>query len=91
MIDFIACFACYHVTLQKDYFTMFQEGNIGFVKMGNKGSSHILDIGDICVFTNLEVKLTLKNARLIPDLYLNLLSAGKIDEEGYTSCFGEER
>jgi len=38
---------------------MFREGNIGFVKMGNKGSSHILSIGDICVSTNFGVELTL--------------------------------
>jgi len=62
---------------------------MGFVKLGNKDSSPIPSIGDICVSTNLGVKLTLKNVRLVPDLRLNLLSVRKFDKEGYISCFGE--
>ena len=62
---------------------------MGFVKMGNKVSSPTIGINDICVSTNFGVKLTLKDVRLVPDLHLNLLSFGKFDEEGCTSCFGE--
>ena len=40
------------------------EGNMSFVKMGNKCCSPILGIGNIYVFTNIKVKLTLKDMRL---------------------------
>ena len=62
---------------------------MGFVKMGNKGSSPILGIGNICVSANLGLKPTLKNVRLVSDLHLNLLSVGKFDEERYTSYSAE--
>lgn len=61
------------LTMPLFYFTMLRESNMGFVKLGNKDSS----LGDICVSTNLGVKLTLKNVRLVPDLRLNLLSVHK--------------
>ena len=44
---------------------------------------------EIFVSSNRGVKLTLKDVRLVPDLRLILLTIGKFDEEGYTSCFGE--
>lgn len=81
--------ASYHATPRKDYFTSLREGNLGTVKMGNKNSSQILGIGNICVTTNLGTKMVLKDVRFVPDLRLNLLSTGKLDEEGYTSSFGK--
>ena len=59
---------------------------MGFVKMGNKGSSPTLSIDDICVSANFGVKLTLKYMRVVLNLRLNLLYVGKFDDERCTRC-----
>ena len=46
-----------------------------------------MEISDICIETNFGSRLVLKDVRHVPDLHYNLLSIGKIDEEGYYSHF----
>ena len=53
------------------------------VKMGNKGFSKIVGIGDICIQTSLGRTLTLKDMRHIPNLCLNLISMYMLDNDGY--------
>lgn len=79
--------ASYHLTANKDYFTSYTSGNLGFVRMGNNGSSKIIGIGDVCLETNTGCKLTLHDVRHVPDIRLNLISAGKLDDEGYANHF----
>lgn len=43
--------------------------------------------GDVYVVTNTGYKLMLKGIRHIPDLKLNLLSTGLLDDERFTSHF----
>lgn len=55
--------------------------------MGNKGTSEMIGSGRICIETSMEVNLILKEVRHVPDLCMNILSTGVLDNEGYTSVF----
>ena len=59
--------------------------------MGNSRVSKIIGIGDIFLETNIRNKLVLKDARHVPDIRLNLISIGKLDDEGFTIFFGESK
>ncbi|EXB94048.1 Adenylyl-sulfate kinase [Morus notabilis] len=82
--------ASFHVTPHGDFFT-YSTGDFGNVKMENIGASKIVGIGDICLETNLGSKLVLKDVRHVPDIRLNLISTGRLDDEGFTSYFGESK
>lgn len=77
--------ASYFVTSYRNIFTSLQEGNHGFIKMGNKDASQILGIGDIYITTNTRAKLILKNVRYAPNVHLSLLFMEKLDEDRYSS------
>ncbi|KAF7129820.1 hypothetical protein RHSIM_Rhsim10G0014000 [Rhododendron simsii] len=85
VIDFGASF---HVTSRADFFTSYNEGDFGCVRMGNEGLSKIVGMGNICLETNIGCKLVLKDVRHVPDIRLNLISTGKLDDEGYNNHFG---
>ena len=57
--------------------------------MGNEGLSKIIGMSDVCLETNLGCKLLLKDVRHVPDIRLNLISTGKLDDEGYNNKFGD--
>lgn len=44
---------------------------------------------DVFLETNTGCKLFLKDVRHVPDIRLNLMSAGKLDDEGYKNQFGD--
>ena len=77
-----------HATSQRDLFTTYTPGSYGSVKMGNDGVSQVVGIGDICLETSLGTKLLLKGVKHVPDVRLNLISTGKLDDEGFYSLFG---
>jgi len=52
--------------------------------MGNKDTS-VINIDDIHFETSLGCKLVLKDVRHVLNLQLNLISTGKLDEEGYNN------
>ena len=81
--------ASYHATPQREYFSTYRAINFGIIRMGNTGTSEIVGIGDIHLQTSLGYKLVLKDVRHVPDLRLNLLSVGKLDEEGRSSVFSQ--
>jgi len=56
--------------------------------MGNEGISKIVGKGDVCLKTGLGFTLVLKDVRHVPDIHLNLISTGKLDDEGYINHFG---
>lgn len=80
--------ASFHATPRRDFFTSYQSGDFGIVKMGNKDTSSIVGRGDVHLETGLGCKLVLKDVRHIPDLRLNLISPGRLDDEGYTNVLG---
>ncbi|KAL3839442.1 hypothetical protein ACJIZ3_024033 [Penstemon smallii] len=56
--------------------------------MGNDGLAQVVGKGDVCLKTNGSI-LMLKDVRHAPDIRLNLISAGKLDDEGYCNTFHE--
>ena len=83
--------ASFHATPRRDFFTSYKSGDYGTVKMGNSGVSKIVGVGDICVKTDVGCTLVLRDVRHIPDLRLNLMSTGRLDDDGYESRFAGGR
>lgn len=44
-------------------------------------------IGDVCLEMSNGMKLVLRDVKHIPDIRLNLISVGKLDDDGYCSIF----
>ena len=80
--------ASYHVTPSKEWFSTYEEGDYGHLKMGNRSEAKIAGIGDVWLKTNNGSKLLLKNVRHVPDIRLNLISTGMLDDDGYLNFFG---
>jgi len=53
----------------------------------NQVLSKIIGIGDITLITNTGCKLMLKYVSHVPDMCLNLMSAGKLDDVGLVNGF----
>ncbi|KAG5562285.1 hypothetical protein RHGRI_005121 [Rhododendron griersonianum] len=75
------------VSSDVDFFTSYNEGDFGCVQMGNEGLSKIVGRGNICLKASVGCKLLLKDVRHVPDIRLNLISTGKLDDEGYNNHF----
>ena len=88
MIDFGASF---YVTSQSDLFSTYSRGDFGNIRMGNSGSSKIVGIGDICLETIVGSKLILRDVRHVPDIRLNLISVGKLDDKGFANSFDNDK
>ncbi|MCF8701906.1 GAG-pre-integrase domain-containing protein [Corynebacterium sp. MC-10] len=80
--------ATIHGTPHKNLFSSYTYGDYGVVKMGNGNLSKVIGKGDVCVETDNGMKLLLKDVRHIPDMRLNLMSIGKLDDEGFQNSFG---
>ena len=76
--------ASYHLTPDQKCFSSYRVNNHDVVKMGNEGACRIVGIGDVCLITSTRCKLLLKDVRHVPEVRLNLISAGRLDDEGYT-------
>ena len=81
--------ASFHVTSQADFFTSYSQDEFGNVRMGNEDVLRIVGMGDICLKTNIGCKLLLRYVRHVPDIRFNLISAGKLDDEGYNNNFSD--
>ena len=77
------------MTAHGEFFSSYIAGDYGNVRMGNNETSKITGIGNIILETNTGCKLILKDVRHVPDIRLNLISAGKLDDEGFHSHFGD--
>ena len=55
--------------------------------MGNDGSTKAIGIGDVRLETSNGTVLFLKNVKHIPDSRMNLISIGKLDDEGFCNTF----
>ena len=83
--------ASFHVTSHSDFFTSYKTGDFSNVRLGNNGVSKIVGIGDVCLETSIGNKLVLKDVRHVPDIRLNLISTGRLDDEGFKNFFGESK
>ncbi|KAK8921663.1 hypothetical protein KSP39_PZI019972 [Platanthera zijinensis] len=79
--------ASYHCTPHRDYFYTYSAGDHGVIRMANSGESLIVGSGDVHLETELG-KIVLKGVRHIPDLRMNLISVGRLDDGGFTSIEG---
>ena len=57
--------------------------------MKNEGASKIVSMRDIFLETNISCKLLLKYVRHVPDVRLNLISIGMLDDDSYINQIGE--
>ena len=80
-----------HATPRKDFFTSYTSGDFGSVKMGNDGSAKAIGMRDVCLETSNGTMLTLKNVKHIPDIRMNLISTGKLDDEGFCNTFRDSK
>ncbi|GKV10172.1 hypothetical protein SLEP1_g21576 [Rubroshorea leprosula] len=81
--------AAYHVTHKKEFFTSYTSGDFGVLKMGDDGQTKVIGMGTVCLQTNNGTKLVLKDVEHAPDIRLNLIFAGKLDDDGYCSSFSD--
>ena len=51
--------------------------------MGNVGEVKVFGVGTVCLKTNSGSKLVLQNVKHDPDIPLNLISVGQLDDDGY--------
>ena len=83
--------ASIHATPRKDFFTSYTSGDFGSVRMGNDGSAKAIGMGDVRLETSNGTMLTLKNVKHIPDIRMNLISTGKLDDEGFCNTFRDSQ
>ncbi|BAT87454.1 hypothetical protein VIGAN_05082100 [Vigna angularis var. angularis] len=57
--------------------------------MGNHVTSKIVGIGEVTLTTQNGNKLVLKEVRHVPEIRLNLISVGKLDDAGMNNQFGD--
>lgn len=57
------------------------------IKMNNNEASKIIGHGDMHIVTDSDCKFVLKNVCHIHGLRLNMMSTGKLDDEGCVSQF----
>jgi hypothetical protein len=79
--------AAYHVTPHREFFTSYTPVSNGTLTTANNGKSKVVGIGTVVLETNLGVKLILNDVRHNPDIPLNLISPGTLDDEGYCNKF----
>ena len=77
-----------HVTSRRDFFTSYTSGDFGDVKMGNSGISKVVGVGEVCLKFDTGMELFLHDVKHVPDMRMNLISTGLLDDEGYVSSFG---
>ena len=78
----------FYATPRRDFFTYYRTGDFVIIRMENNGVSYIGGIGDVVFRTFEDNELILREVIHAPYLRLNLISGGKLDEEGYTSQLG---
>lgn len=59
--------------------------------MENNGTSKIVGMKDICLEISTGYRLILRDVRHVPDIWLNSISTGKLDDEGFSNHFGERK
>ena len=88
-IDWIVDFrASHHVTPSKDNFVTYNSGDYGRVHLGNNHFCKIVGVGDVQIRTKDGQDILLKQVRHIPEMCMNLISVGRLDDDGFFTTFG---
>ncbi|WVY89808.1 hypothetical protein V8G54_035322 [Vigna mungo] len=83
--------ASFHVTPHEGFFSSYKKGDFGTVKMGSHVTSKIVGIGEVTLTTENGNKLVLKEVRHVPEMRLNLISVGKLDDAKMNNQFDDGR
>ena len=78
-----------HMTGRKEFFNKLDESITGSVKFGDNSWIQIKGRGEIEVSQKDGSTLCLGNVLFVPKLEANILSLGRLDEEGYRMVMGE--
>jgi len=62
-------------------------GDFGGVRMTHEGVARCIGVGHVCLEMSNDSRLILKHVKHVPDVWLNLLSVGKLCDENYNSSF----
>ena len=81
--------ASFHVSPNCEWFSTYNAGRTGRVMLGNGLACDIVGVGDVQVRFNNGSTFTLHDVRHVPLLTKNLVSAGQLDDAGYTCMFGD--
>jgi hypothetical protein len=79
--------ASFQLTPKRECFSSYIAGDYGYVRMGNEDECKIVGIGNVCLLTSNSCRLKLKDVCHVPDVRLNLISVGRLDDEGYSGGF----
>ena len=79
----------FHVSPHGGFFSTYQSGDCGTVKIGNCVTSKIVGIGDITFMNNIRHKLVLKEVRHVPGMCLHPILVEKLDDVVLISHFGD--
>jgi hypothetical protein len=75
----------FHVSSRREFFSSYVSGDFGVLKIGNERISNVVGIATIlCIETSMGMKLILKEVNHAPNIRLNLIYTGKLDDDG--SC-----
>ena len=88
MGDRLRCIVPYN-SLER-IFSTYTAGDYGRVKMGDDGACTIVGIGSVCLTTSTGCRLTVRDVRHVPDVRLNLISTGRLDNEATVVVFKME-
>lgn len=72
-----------HATSWKDFFTSYRSSYFKTIKMGNDGLVKVTSIVAMYLEIGKGSRLVLKDVKHILDIHLNLIFAGKLDDDGY--------
>ncbi|XP_078438351.1 uncharacterized protein LOC144708789 [Wolffia australiana] len=72
-----------HMTGNRNFFSQLDESSEGFVKFGDNSRVKIEGRGSISIIKKDGEAMILENVVFVPQLCANILSLGRLDEEGY--------
>jgi len=81
--------ASFHITSRRDLSTSYTPGDFDNVKMAHEGVTRCIGVGHVCLEMSNGSRLILKHVKHVSDVWLNLLSVGKLCDENYNNSFSD--
>ena len=79
--------ALFHIASSRECCSSYTTDDYGYVNIGDNGERKIVGIGSVCLRMSTGWQPTLRDVRHVPDIKLNLISTGRLDDEGYCGSF----
>ena len=73
--------ASFDITPSRECLLTYIAGDHRYVKMGDNGECRIVGVGNVCLPTLNGCQFPLKDVQHVPDIMLNLISTGRMDEK----------